>query len=68
MYRFVICVDVEGPGLEEAYAQLTELMKTQAWHSTDEVYQPDGEPVDADTLGSAIAAYLDKKEEEGSTT
>ena len=59
MYRFVICIDVLGDTLLEAYGQLRSRMNANDWESTDEVYDSDGEQVEYEELRAAIDAFYE---------
>jgi len=51
-YRFVVCVDVGGRTLDEAYGNLLDRMNGNDWESSDEVYDPEGVEVDEDELSA----------------
>ena len=65
-YRFVILVDVEdADSLGDAYQKLHAGMSKVFpgdWESTDEAFDPDGEPVDPDDL-SNVRSPIHVKEE-----
>ena len=71
-YRFVVCVDVEGDSLSDAYANLLRRMNGNDWESTDEVYSPDDDSETGDELISrekllaarmeVLALHLSKEE------
>jgi len=57
-YRFVVCLDVEADSLEEAYSELyTSMGKVDRssfqWESTDEAFDPDGNPVTPEEVQEA---------------
>ncbi len=49
-WRFVVCVDVEAEGLDEAYELLHAQMAGRVWESSNEAYDPRGNRVDEDEL------------------
>ncbi len=52
MTRFIICVDIDRDDLETAYRDLRVGMHRSnlEWETTDEVYDDNGEPINADEL------------------
>ncbi len=57
-WRFVVAIDVTDTSLDAAYAQLHVLLARCAWESSDEAYDPTGDPVDDEALASARMRVL----------
>ena len=69
VWRLVICLDVEASSLEEAYSIVYDKMKTLdceefQWESTDEAFDPDGDPIDEEELVKARLAKFDQVDNE----
>lgn len=60
MYRIVLCVDVNAATPEEAYKKVHDAMTRTAmsWGSSDEWFDPDGNPLSFQTvLKARLAAF-----------
>lgn len=69
MIRFVIMVDVDEDDLDRAYKCLYESMTAAAldWESTDEAYDPDGEPYPEDTLSDVRIRSTEARTRQGAS-
>jgi len=61
-YRLVICLDVDGVDLADAYSKvykaMTKLPTGFCWESSDEAYDPDGNAIDPDELSRTRTVFL----------
>lgn len=70
-FRFVVCIDVSGTSLKDAYGRLRQKLATGkgsfGWETSDEWYEhdmDDGMPGDPDELQKAICQWIDENPEE----
>lgn len=57
-WRFVVAIDVNPPTVDAAYAHLHVLLACCAWESSEEAYDPRGEPIDEERLAAARMRVL----------
>jgi hypothetical protein len=69
IYRIVVCMDIEGESLYEAYGKLNEALNDLsdrepdiAWESSDEWFDTDGEPGSSESLSVVRCNYIYHKE------
>jgi hypothetical protein len=64
-YRIVVCIDVEASSPEDAYSKVYDMMMkiepSQAWESSDEWYDEDGELIDELRVSQARLEVLKNK-------
>lgn len=75
VYRFVVCVDVCGNDLDDAYRNLRRAMDCtergmgsvwEGYETSDEAFAPDGEPIAETELSAMRMRVLTQEEECGS--
>lgn len=72
MIRFVVCIDVDGTTLVDAYRKLRAMMRQiddhpalEGWETSDEAYGHEGEEIDEGALSAARLVVLDEEDAAG---
>jgi len=63
-YRIIVCLDVPADSHAEAYRKASDLMNASpaiqsgaiAWESSDEAYDPNGDPISHEEMSATFAA------------